>query len=162
VRGQQRDPTQFASNCQPGLKGGSLGNFLIKRVAEELQRELPQLKTFCTLSPIPGFARWVRAGAPCEGLTKARAQRLAEAHATLLDACAGDFDRLLHATALKALPEPAAQALLRLGAYYLGCHPPPRPGATRWRASTSTTAPGWNASIHWATCRPRGCGSRSA
>ena len=65
------------SNCQPGLKGVSLGNFLIKRVAEELKRELPQLKTFCTLSPIPGFARWVRAGAPLEGLTKARAQRLA-------------------------------------------------------------------------------------
>ncbi|MDH5540643.1 MAG: malonyl-CoA decarboxylase, partial [Rhizobacter sp.] len=39
------------SNCQPGLKGVSLGNFLIKRVADELQRELPQLKTFCTLSP---------------------------------------------------------------------------------------------------------------
>ena len=112
------------SNCQPGLKGVSLGNFLIKRVADELQRELPQLKTFCTLSPIPGFARWVRAGAPCEGLPKARAQRLAEAHATLHAACAGDFDKLVHAAALKALPEPASQALLRLAAYYLGCHAP--------------------------------------
>ena len=40
------------SNCQPGLKGVNLGNFLIKRVARELSRELPQLKTFCTLSPI--------------------------------------------------------------------------------------------------------------
>ncbi len=112
------------SNCQPGLKGVSLGNFLIKRVAEELQRELPQLRTFCTLSPIPGFARWVRAGASCEGLPKARAQRLAEAHAALLEACAGDFDKLVHAPTLKALPEPAAQALLRLAAYYLGCHAP--------------------------------------
>ena len=43
------------SNCEPGLRGVSLGNFLIKRVAEALQAELPQLKTFCTLSPIPGF-----------------------------------------------------------------------------------------------------------
>ena len=42
------------SNCQPGLKGVSLGNFLIKRVADELKREVPQLRTFCTLSPIPG------------------------------------------------------------------------------------------------------------
>lgn len=112
------------SNCQPGLKGVSLGNFLIKRVAEELKRELPQLKTFCTLSPIPGFARWVRAGAPCEGLPKARAQRLAEAHASVLDACGGDFDRLTQAATLNALPEPAALALLRLAAYYLGCHAP--------------------------------------
>lgn len=112
------------SNCQPGLKGVSLGNFLIKRVAEELKRELPQLKTFCTLSPIPGFARWVRAGAPCGGLQKLRAQRLAEAHACVLDACGGDFDRLTQAATLKALPEPAAQALLRLAAYYLGWHAP--------------------------------------
>ena len=48
------------SNCQPGLRGVSLGNFLIKRVAEQLQRELPQLKRFCTLSPIPGFAKWLQ------------------------------------------------------------------------------------------------------
>jgi len=110
------------SNCQPGLKGVSLGNFLIKRVAEELKRELPQLKTFCTLSPIPGFARWVRAGAPCTGLTKARAQRLADALAALTKACGGDLDRLTHATSLRALPAEGSQALLRLGAYYLGWH----------------------------------------
>ncbi|RZT95318.1 malonyl-CoA decarboxylase domain-containing protein [Rivibacter subsaxonicus] len=48
------------SNCEPGLKGVSLGNFLIKRVAEHLQRELPQLHTYCTLSPIPGFAAWLQ------------------------------------------------------------------------------------------------------
>ena len=47
------------SNCQPGLRGVSLGNFLIKKVADQLKNELPKLKTFCTLSPIPGFARWL-------------------------------------------------------------------------------------------------------
>lgn len=47
------------SNCQPGLRGVSLGDFLIKRVAERLQAEVPTLKTFCTLSPIPGFAAWL-------------------------------------------------------------------------------------------------------
>jgi malonyl-CoA decarboxylase len=122
-------PSQFKvaafysiSNCQPGLKGVSLGNFLIKRVAEELQRELPQLRAFCTLSPIPGFARWVRAGAACDGLTKPRAQRLAQALATVTQACGGEFDRLTSAAALRAQPTEASQALLRLAAYYLGWH----------------------------------------
>src|SRR5438552_5553941 len=81
------------SNCQPGLKGVSLGNFLIKRVAEELKREMPQLKTFCTLSPIPGFARWLRAGAPCEGLPKVRQERLAQARAALAETTGGELDR---------------------------------------------------------------------
>jgi malonyl-CoA decarboxylase len=47
------------SNCQEGLKGISFGNFLIKQVVEELARELPSLKAFVTLSPVPGFARWL-------------------------------------------------------------------------------------------------------
>jgi malonyl-CoA decarboxylase len=47
------------SNCQAGLKGVSFGNFLIKQVAAELKEELPRLKTFATLSPIPGFRRWL-------------------------------------------------------------------------------------------------------
>jgi len=107
------------SNCQPGLKGVSMGNFLIKRVAEELQRELPQLKTFCTLSPIPGFARWLRAGAPCEGLPKARDERLSEARRVLLDACGGSLDKLATSGALRELPADPTQALLRLCAFYL-------------------------------------------
>ncbi len=110
------------SNCQPGLKGVSLGNFLIKRVAEELQRELLRLHTFCTLSPMPGFARWVRAGAPCAGLTKPRAARLAQALAELQQAGGDNFDRLANASALRALPTPAMEALIRLGAYYLALH----------------------------------------
>ena len=47
------------SNCQPGLRGVSLGNFLIKNVVEVLSREFPRLKVFCTLSPIPAFAAWL-------------------------------------------------------------------------------------------------------
>ncbi len=47
------------SNCQQGLAGVSFGNFLIKQVVEELRRELPRLETFVTLSPVPGFMRWV-------------------------------------------------------------------------------------------------------
>ena len=46
------------SNCQEGLKGISFGNFLIKQVVAELKSELPHLKSFSTLSPVPGFRRW--------------------------------------------------------------------------------------------------------
>jgi malonyl-CoA decarboxylase len=47
------------SNCQMGLKGIPLGDFLIKQVVEDLKREFPSLKTFITLSPVPGFLRWL-------------------------------------------------------------------------------------------------------
>ncbi|MGB4928158.1 MAG: malonyl-CoA decarboxylase family protein, partial [Giesbergeria sp.] len=52
------------SNCQPGLRGVSLGNFLIKKVVDQLRLELPQLKTFCTLSPVPGLAHWLAKAPP--------------------------------------------------------------------------------------------------
>jgi malonyl-CoA decarboxylase len=48
------------SNAQAGLAGVSFGNFLIKRVVNELAKELPNIKTFSTLSPVPGFINWVR------------------------------------------------------------------------------------------------------
>ena len=51
------------SNCQEGLRGVSLGNFLIKLVVADLQEQLPDLTTFATLSPIPGFGDWLRGGA---------------------------------------------------------------------------------------------------
>ncbi len=47
------------SNCQEGLRGISFGNFLIKQVVEELKAELPSLKHFATLSPVPGFSKWL-------------------------------------------------------------------------------------------------------
>jgi len=47
------------SNCQKGLAGVTFGNFLIKQVVEDLTREVPSLKTFVTLSPVPGFAAWL-------------------------------------------------------------------------------------------------------
>src|SRR5256886_8166934 len=51
------------SNTQRGLGGISFGRFLIKQVAEELQRELPKLDTFVTLSPVPGFVQWLKEAA---------------------------------------------------------------------------------------------------
>ncbi|SFO32863.1 malonyl-CoA decarboxylase [Roseovarius lutimaris] len=47
------------SNCQPGLAGISFGNSLIKQVAADLSQELPNLKTFVTLSPIPALTKWL-------------------------------------------------------------------------------------------------------
>jgi malonyl-CoA decarboxylase len=47
------------SNCQRGLAGVSFGHFLIKQVVEEVQREMPRLSTFVTLSPAPNFAQWL-------------------------------------------------------------------------------------------------------
>jgi malonyl-CoA decarboxylase len=49
------------NNCQRGLDGISFGNFLIKRVVSTLGEELPNIKAFSTLSPIPGFTRWLNA-----------------------------------------------------------------------------------------------------
>ena len=48
------------TSCQPGLRGISFGNFLIKQVAADLHAELPNLKVFATLSPIPGLRAWVK------------------------------------------------------------------------------------------------------
>ncbi len=52
------------SNCQNGLLGISFGNFLIKKVAKTLKRELPDLNQFLTLSPIPGLMKWMEEFAP--------------------------------------------------------------------------------------------------
>ncbi|MEH6628406.1 MAG: malonyl-CoA decarboxylase [Motiliproteus sp.] len=48
------------SNCQAGLQGISFGNFLIKQVVMELKKEQPSLSQYATLSPIPGFGKWLK------------------------------------------------------------------------------------------------------
>src|SRR4029079_14901109 len=48
------------TNCQQGLKGVSFGNVLIKQVVEDLGKEFPRVRTFATLSPIPGFRAWLQ------------------------------------------------------------------------------------------------------
>ena len=54
------------SNTQTGLRGVSFGDSLIKRVVESLHEEFPRLKTFATLSPIPGLRGWLAKNAPAE------------------------------------------------------------------------------------------------
>ncbi|MBT4988148.1 MAG: malonyl-CoA decarboxylase [Proteobacteria bacterium] len=63
---QELDPTKAdtaifysISATQQGLDGVGFGSFLIKRVVDHLSRDHKQLKYFATLSPIPGFNRWL-------------------------------------------------------------------------------------------------------
>ncbi len=122
------------SNCQPGLRGVSLGNFLIKRVAEQLKTECPQLKTFCTLSPIPGLMAWLhqardaaRRADALAGLPPAATERALEALALLQQAAGSELEALGTQSGLAALPGAAHQALWRLAAQYL-VHRTPQPG----------------------------------
>ena len=89
------------SNCQPGLRGVSLGNFLIKKVVDQLRLELPQLKTFCTLSPVPGLAHWLAKAPPAEGpWVGARARAvdwLAQQHGTPTTESLEHMDKALQA-----------------------------------------------------------------
>ncbi len=110
------------SNCQPGLRGVSLGNFLIKRVAEQLKAELPRLKTFCTLSPIPGFMAWLGSApdiAALPGMTPARARRLQAARDALAAALGGDWAALTQPATHATLGPAARLALQQLAAAYL-------------------------------------------
>src|SRR3954454_19294905 len=63
------------SNCQPGLAGVNLGTALIKQVVEALRLDLPQLRQFVTLSPIPGLRNWVERQLAADGATLAPAAR---------------------------------------------------------------------------------------
>jgi malonyl-CoA decarboxylase len=96
------------SNTQRGLGGVTFGNFLIKQVVEDLKRELPNLKTFVTLSPVPGFASW---------LTR---ERKAERSACLDDAARTSLSGLdepgWHLDHAKA--ETVRRALIPAAAYY--------------------------------------------
>ncbi|THF54814.1 malonyl-CoA decarboxylase [Ollibium composti] len=93
------------SNCQKGLAGISFGNFLIKQVATDLMQSLPNLKTFVTLSPVPGLTRWMRGQAQAKDGDEQRRVLLTQ----LLEAKSAD-DLKPHGKALAAL---AAEYLVR-------------------------------------------------
>jgi malonyl-CoA decarboxylase len=56
------------TNCQEGLRGVPFGSFLIKQVVEDLGRELPRIRKFATVSPVPGFREWLAANSELAGL----------------------------------------------------------------------------------------------
>ena len=99
LQAEEADTAVFysISNCQAGLAGVSFGNFLIKQVAQELSTQLSNLKTYRTLSPVPGLMRWV-----ASSLKSSEEQWL--------------LDRLGLATqvATKDLPEPESEELEQL------------------------------------------------
>ena len=68
------------SNCQAGLAGISFGNSLIKTVVQHLLRELPQIRNFVTLSPIPGLVKWLRETGNFDADAKAETHRQLAAH----------------------------------------------------------------------------------
>jgi malonyl-CoA decarboxylase len=108
------------SNCQRGLNGISFGDFLIKRVVDALAAELPRLKVFATLSPVPGFRAWLaREQQRTDWLLPAEAKALA---AAVGNGAAPDLVQLLdrpewHGNA--PLAEALRDPLMRLCAQYL-------------------------------------------
>ena len=109
------------SNAQPGLRGVSFGDSLIKRVVDTLKAELPRLKVFSTLSPIPGLRSWLTEQAPTL-LERTAPKQRAELARALKPAPLGAE------SVLAALEDPAAldassplrQWLMQCGAVYLG------------------------------------------
>lgn len=104
------------SNAQTGLAGVGFGDFLIKRVVADLKKELPNITTFSTLSPIPGLRRWLNSVDESEILTAKERHILSgvEGFTTLAETLATtDWQ---HNTGLAdALMNP----LMRLTAHYL-------------------------------------------
>ena len=109
------------SNTQAGLRGVSFGDSLIKRVVETLKQEFPRLRTFATLSPIPGFKNWLgrHAGARLDKLDDKSRAALERAMAPE-PLTAGAF--LTAAGDALALGEksPVRMVLLQCAAHYLG------------------------------------------
>jgi malonyl-CoA decarboxylase len=109
------------SNTQAGLKGVSFGDSLIKRVVETLQAEFPRLRTFATLSPIPGLRAWLARNTD-ELLSRTPARERDELARAL------DVDALSAPVVLGALDGAVgsdgrtlvARWLLRCAAHYLG------------------------------------------
>ena len=109
------------SNTQAGLRGVSFGDSLIKRVVEMLKEEFPKLKTFATLSPIPGFRSWLgkNAAAMLSALDEKERATLGRALG-LEPPSAGLFLTAAEGALTLSEKSPVRQMLLRCAAHYLG------------------------------------------
>jgi len=109
------------SNAQRGLAGVSFGEFLVKRVVDDIARDLPNIETFATLSPVPGFRAWLdRRLDAGETLLRDGERRLLAAAMQVDDA---DFrtalERHVAGSEDQALQNALRPPLLRLCAHYL-------------------------------------------
>jgi malonyl-CoA decarboxylase len=96
------------SNAQKGLTGISFGNFLIKRVVEKLSAEMKNIKTYATLSPVPGMRAWLD---PL--IAKGKSDLISKEEIELLKKLDTDWRKD------KKLSEALKPLLLRLAAHYL-------------------------------------------
>jgi malonyl-CoA decarboxylase len=110
------------SNCEPGLRGVSLGNFLIKKVAQQLCADMPELKRYCTLSPVPSLRGWLTkidsAALPETWPPRVRT-RFANALASLRQRYGADLEGLARAAREGSLPVEDQVRLSQCAAAYL-------------------------------------------
>lgn len=106
------------SNCQEGLRGISFGNSLIKQVVDVLGRDLPHLKHYVTLSPIPGLARWLAGRAEAGNAEAAALLAARDDAATLTER--SDALRAQAAHYLLAAKRPDGQPLDPVARFHLG------------------------------------------
>jgi malonyl-CoA decarboxylase len=111
------------SNTQAGLRGVNFGHFLLKRVIDAVQERFPKLERFATLSPIPGFAQWVKTRREAEVIAIAGnrlVRHLAEIQGGPLSLAGGDVAAWLgpedERAEIKALRRDLGE---RLAAHYL-------------------------------------------
>lgn len=126
---EQADTAMFYSinNTQTGLRGISFGNFLIKQVLTELRAELPGLRDFATLSPMPRFAATLDAALAGDdkGLSAREVRALLEPYADKLTAAADVQDemaalqKLLHGQIAAQQPHVLVEPLQHLALAYL-------------------------------------------
>lgn len=82
-QGEELDPSvadtaalYSINNALDGLAGVSFGSLLIKQVIEQVSQQLPHLREFVTLSPIPGFRRWLEGRGSSDAELRSLADRL--------------------------------------------------------------------------------------
>mmetsp|Transcript_98796 Transcript_98796/g.282462 ORF Transcript_98796/g.282462 Transcript_98796/m.282462 type:complete len:412 (-) Transcript_98796:317-1552(-) len=124
------------TSTQPGLRGVDMGNFLIKAVVQKVRSEFPDLHTFSTLSPIPGFRKWLSTRVQliqdgCKDDSEFATPLLHDDEATVLLGLSGVAEAEPHSALLEILESDwtadstTAAALepivLRLAAHYLYC-----------------------------------------